>query len=145
MSARALPGARRAFFPSPCIWKFQYFSRVSGGGAVSAHRFARVVVKCSPTDSLEKIDAFLVLGRHIFKTRFCTSKRLRFFFQRKKKLWPNYQASFKSDLDFKKVKGCLRYFGQTFLLPKMKTFRDTEASFQDMTMANSKSIFQILH
>jgi len=92
-------------------------------------------------DSLEKIDAFLVLGRHIFKTRFCTSKRLRFFFQRKKKLWPNYQASFKSDLDFKKVKGCLRYFGQTFLLPKMKTFRDTEASFQDMTMVNSKSIF----
>jgi len=123
--------------------------RASGGGAVSAHRFTRAVVKCSPMYSLEKIDVFSVLGRHIFKTRFCTSKRLRFFFFKEKKTKTFGQIVrgilFKSDLDFKKVKGCLRYFGQTFLLPKMKTFRDTEASLQDMTMVNSKSIFQILH
>ena len=44
--------------------------RTWGGGAVSARKVARAVVKCSPTDSLGKIDAFWLLGRgHIFKTR----------------------------------------------------------------------------
>ena len=91
--------APRAVFQPHVDANFKKSGRVWGGGAVSARRVVRAVVKWSPTDSLEKINTFwLLVRRHIFKTRFCRSKSVRVFFRRKKKrLAKVSEASFKAD------------------------------------------------
>ena len=78
---------------------FKKFGRTSGRGAVFTQGGARTVVKCSLMHSLKKTCAFWLLGpRHIFKTRFCGSKRLIFFFRwNKKRLAKVSEASFKKE------------------------------------------------
>ena len=59
---RALGSLARArcaqFFPPHVDANFKKSGRIWGGGAISARRVTRAGVKCSPTDSLGKIDAF---------------------------------------------------------------------------------------
>ena len=59
-TARALPRALHAILSTPYRGKFQKSGRTLGG--VSARRGARKVVKCTPIESLIKIDAFWLLG-----------------------------------------------------------------------------------
>ena len=58
MSVSVLPRGSADFYLSHTEANFKYFSWTLGGGALSARSGARMVVKCTPMDALNKIDAF---------------------------------------------------------------------------------------
>ena len=93
MSARAPPRALHAVFPPCTDANFKKSYRGWDGGEICKRKVARVVVKCSPTDSLEKIDYNMLLKGCLWyfgQTGFFSPKKTRTLFDLQKrvlKIW----------------------------------------------------------